>query len=120
MGSSIILTKYHPSELGTFEKAEAIQISLLGGATGEQNFKETHGWWDERNQKAEFLQPTFGPETALPFDEARKLYNQQVALRVLEGYVHARSYSHIEHRFVYHDMRQTPGYEEAKTASRTS
>ena len=112
MGHSIILTKSHPSELSTFAKAEAIQISLLGGPTGEQNFKEQHGWWDEYNQKAEFLETTFEPETALPFDEARKLYNEQIVLRVLEGYVHARRYSHIEHRFVYYDMRQTPGYEE--------
>ena len=79
MGNTVILTKNHPSELTTIDKAEAFQISLLGGPTGEQKFKEQHGWWDEQNQKAEMLATTFEPDTALPFDDARKLTAVQIS-----------------------------------------
>ena len=74
VGNSIILTKQHPSELSDIEKAEAFQISLLGRSTGEQRVKEQHGWWNEREQEAEFLATTFEPETPLPFVEARRVY----------------------------------------------
>jgi hypothetical protein len=117
MGNTIILTRNHPSDLDTVAKAEAFQISLLGGPTGEQRVKEQHGWWNEQNQKAEWLATTFEPDTALPFDEARNVYHSQIARRALEGFVHARSYSFIENKFVYHDLRQTLGFEQAKTAS---
>ncbi|MGB6876758.1 MAG: hypothetical protein WBD87_12090 [Candidatus Acidiferrales bacterium] len=74
MGNTIILTKNHPSELGAIEKAEAYQVSLIGGPTGEQRLQEQHGWWDETNQKAQWLATTLAPEASLPFDDAKKLY----------------------------------------------
>jgi hypothetical protein len=116
MGSSVILTKNDPSELATIVKAEAFQISLLGGATGEQQLKEQHGWWDEQNQKAEWLVTTLAPDTALPFDEAHEAFHGRVAKRGLEGFVHSRSYNFEEGKFVYHDLRRVPGFERAKAA----
>lgn len=104
MGNTVILTKNHPSELGAIEKAEAYQISLLGGATGEQRIQEQHGWWNEQNQKAHALVITFAPEEALPFEEARQLYRDQIKKRASEGFVHARSYNFNEGRFVYRSL----------------
>ncbi len=104
MGNTIILTKSHPSELGDIMKAEAYQISLLGGATGEQRVQEEHGWWNEKEQKAEWLQKTFQPETPFPFDEARRTYFDQIFSRVQQGFVHSRSYSFPEGKFVYRDL----------------
>jgi hypothetical protein len=106
MGNTVILTKNHPSELGAIEKAEAYQVSLLGGATGEQRLQEQHGWWDERNQKAQWLATTLAPETPLPFDEAKKLYIEQIAKRASEGFVHSRSYNFPEGRFVYRNLAE--------------
>ncbi|MGB2590951.1 MAG: hypothetical protein WA853_17840 [Candidatus Acidiferrum sp.] len=113
MGNTVILTKNHPSELDTIERAEAVQISLLGGTTGDQIVQEQHGWWNEREQKAEFLATTLRPETPLPFEEARRVYTEQISVRVLEGYVHSRSYSFTENRFVYRDLREVAGYKTA-------
>jgi hypothetical protein len=113
MGNSVILTKNHPSELGEIEKAEAFQISLLGGPTGEQSVKEQHDWWNEREQKAEFLVTTFEPDAPLSLEAARKVYFDQITRRVLEGFFHSRSYSFTENRFVYRDLRDVPGYKEA-------
>jgi hypothetical protein len=113
MGNSVILTKNHPSELTAIEKAEAFQISLLGGATGAQLVKEQHGWWNEADQKAEFLVTTFEPDTPLPFEEARKVYLEQIAKRALEGFVHSRSFSFTENKFVYRDLREVAGYQTA-------
>jgi hypothetical protein len=112
MGNSVILTKNHPSELGTIAQAEAFQITLLGGPTGEQQVLEQHGWWDEQNQKAEWLATTLKTETAVPFDVARNAYNHQIVMRVAEGFVHSRSYSFNEGKFVYRDLRQTEGFEQ--------
>lgn len=81
MGNTVILTKNHPSEIDSIEKSEAYQISLLGGASGDQRLQEQHGWWDEKNQKAQWLATTLAPETPFPFDEARKLYTEQIARR---------------------------------------
>ncbi|MGC2106273.1 MAG: hypothetical protein WA647_14350, partial [Candidatus Acidiferrum sp.] len=97
----------------TIERAEAVQISLLGGTTGDQIVQEQHGWWNEREQKAEFLATTLRPETPLPFEEARRVYTEQISVRVLEGYVHSRSYSFTENRFVYRDLREVAGYKTA-------
>jgi hypothetical protein len=55
MGNTVILTKNHPSGLADIQKAEAFQASMLGGPTGEQLIKEQHGWWNEREQKADWL-----------------------------------------------------------------
>lgn len=104
MGNTIILTKNHPSELRDIEKAESFQISLLGGPTGEQRVREEHGWWNERDQKAEWLAVTLAPDTPYPFQVARNLYFRQILNRVQEGFVHSRSYSFTEERFVYRDL----------------
>jgi hypothetical protein len=114
MGNTVILTKNHPSELDTIAKAEAYQVSLLGGPVGDQRVKEQHGWWNEEKQKAEWLATTFEPESALPLDEARKVYNSQISLRALQGFVHARSFSFNENKFVYRDLRLIPGWEQAQ------
>jgi len=116
MGNSIILTKHHPSELSNIEKAEAYQISLLGGPTGEQRVKEQHGWWNEKDQKPEFLATTFEPEHPLPFEEARRVYIEQITVRALQGFLYSRSFSFLENRFVYRDLRDVPGLKEALAA----
>jgi hypothetical protein len=118
MGNTIILTKNHPSELSNIAKAEAFQISMLGGATGEQTVKEQHGWWNEREQKAEFLATTFEPETPLPLEEARRVYTEQIAKRALEGFFHSRSYNFNENRFVYRDLRGVEGFKSALGSNR--
>ena len=104
MGNSIILTKNHPSNLGTVEKAEAFQISLLGGPAGEQIVQEQHGWWNEKEQKPEWLATTFRPETPLTHDQAKQVYYDQITKRVSEGFVHSRSFNNSENRFVYRDL----------------
>jgi|SRR5271168_2676212 len=114
MGNTVILTKNHPSELDTISKAEAFQISLLGGATGEQHVLEQHGWWDEQNQKAEWLATTLKTENTVSFDAARHAYIHQITMRVAEGFVHSRSYSFTEGKFVYRDLRQTKGFEQLR------
>jgi len=114
MGNSVILTKNHPSELAEVSQAEAFQITLLGGATGEQRVLEQHGWWNEQKQQAECLVDTLRTDTAVPFDEAKRAYNHQIAMRVAEGFVHARSYNFNENRFVYRDMRQVPGFDKVQ------
>lgn len=105
MGKTIILTKNHPSELGDIEKAEAYQISLEGGATGEQVLQEQHGWWNEREQKAEALAPTLRTEK-IPYEQAHDEYIRQIAARALQGFWHSRSYSFTEGKFIYRDLRQ--------------
>jgi hypothetical protein len=104
MGKTVILTKNHPSELGNIAQAESFQISLLGGPGGEQRVKEDHGWWNERGQKAEWLAVTFAPDSPFPFDEANRIYHQQILSRVQQGFVHSRSYSFTEGKFVYRDL----------------
>ncbi|MFZ3215517.1 MAG: hypothetical protein WA192_05590 [Candidatus Acidiferrales bacterium] len=105
MGNTTILTKNHPAELGTVAQAEAFQISLLGGPDGEQRLKEQHGWWNEAEQKAEWLVTTLEPETPYSFEEAQKVYYAQVLSRVQQGFVHSRSYSFKEGKFVYRDLK---------------
>lgn len=117
MANAVILTKNHPSELTAIAKAEAFHISLLGGPAGELKLKEQQGWWDEQNQEAEWLVTTLELDTTLPFDEAWTLYNQQVVMRALEGFVHARSFSSDEKTLVYNDLRKTPGWERPQNDS---
>jgi hypothetical protein len=104
MGNTVILTKSHPAELGVIEKAEAFQISMLDGPTGEQRLQEQHGWWDEQNQKAQWLVTTLAPELALPFEEASRSYFEQIGKRASEGFVHARSFNFKEGRFEYRNL----------------
>lgn len=104
MGNTIILTKHHPSELADIEKAEAYQVSMLGAATGDQIVQEQHGWWNEAKQQPEFPATTLKTEKRLPLNEAKEMYYGQIANRVQEGFVHSRSYSFIENKFVYRDL----------------
>lgn len=101
MGNTIILTKHGPSDVASIEKSEAYQISLLGRSSGEQQLREQHGWWDEKNQRSQWLATTLAPEAPLPFDEAMKLYINQIAKRATEGFLHARSYNFHLSTFVY-------------------
>ncbi|HXJ12010.1 MAG TPA: hypothetical protein VNH19_07035 [Candidatus Limnocylindrales bacterium] len=112
MGKTVIVTKHHPSELGDIEKAEAYQICLLGGSTGDQIVQEQHGWWNERQQKAEALVTTFRPDEPLPLEKAVTIYVEQLSIRALEGFVHARFFSFTQNKFVYQDLRQTEGFQE--------
>jgi hypothetical protein len=104
MGNTVILTKQHPNVATTVGEAEAFQISLLGGATGPQRVQEEHGFWDEQAQKAQMRVYTLKIEEPLPFEEARKIYYQQIFSRILEGFVHSRSYNFPLGRFVYRDF----------------
>jgi len=117
MGKVAILTRNPPAELGDIQKAEAYQIALLGGATGDQRVKEQHGWWNETEQRAEFLSTTFEPDTPLPFEEALKVYYDQIGLRASQGFMHVRYYSFIENRYVYEDLRKATGTCEYKSGS---
>jgi hypothetical protein len=113
VGNTIILTKNHPSDLADIEKAEAFQISLLGGPTGPQILQEQHGWWNERDQRTEALAVTLRTQEPLPETEARRAYTSQVANRALQGFVHSRSFNFKENKFVYRDLRQVEGFKEA-------
>lgn len=104
MGRTIILTKSHPDELHDINKAESFQISLLGGPTGYQIIQEQHGWWDEEKQTAQNLVTTFRPENKESSEEAAKIYRDQVALRVREGFVHSRSIDFNQGKFVYRNL----------------
>ena len=104
MGNSIILTKQHPDVATTVGEAEAFQISLLGGASGPQRVQEEHGYWDEQAKKAQWRVYTLKIEEPLPFEAARKIYRAQIFRRILEGFVHSRSYNFRLGRFVYRDL----------------
>jgi len=116
VGNTVILTKNNPSELADIEKAEAFQISLLGGPTGPQILQEQHGWWNERDQRAEALAVTLLIQDPLPEAEARRAYTAQIASRALQGFVHSRSFNFNENKFVYRDLREVEGFKEALTA----
>ena len=116
MGNTVILTKSHPSELVDIEKAEAFQISLLGGETGPQILQEQHGWWNERDQRAEAHTVTLCLEEPLPETEARRAFTAQIASRALQGFVHSRSFNFNENKFVYRDLREVAGFKDALTA----
>lgn len=118
MGNTVILTKNHPAELADIEKAEAFQISLLGGPTGPQVLHEQHVWWNERDQRAEALSVTLRTPDALPELEARCAYTAQIASRALQGFVHSRSFNFNENKFVYRDLREIEGFKEALAARR--
>lgn len=115
MGNVVILTKNHPSELADIEKAEAFQISLLGGTSGPQILQEQHGWWNERDQRAEWLTITLRIQEPLPESEARRAYTGQIASRALQGFVHSRAFNFNENKFVYLDLREVQGFKEALT-----
>ena len=104
MGNTVILTKNHPSELVTVGKSEAYQISLLGGPAGDQQVQEQHGWWDEQNQKALWIATTLRSETPLPYEIAKNEYHTQILSRASQGFVHSRSYSFNEGKFVYRNL----------------
>jgi len=118
MGRTIILTKNRPLELEGVEKAEAFEISLLGGPTGPQILQEQHGWWNERDQKAEALAITLRIEEPLPEAEAKRAYIEQIASRALQGFVHSRSFDFNQSKFVYRDLREAEGFKEALAARR--
>ncbi len=116
MGKTIILTKNHPFELRDIEKAEAFQISLLGGPTGPQILQEQHGWWNERDQKAEALAITLRMAEPLAEAEAERAYIEHIVSRALQGFVHSRSFNFNESKFVYRDLREAEGLKEAPAA----
>lgn len=116
MGNMVILTKNHPSELADIEKAEAFQISLIGGRTGPQILQEQHGWWNERDQRAESLAVTLRTVEPLPEAEARRAYTAQIASRALQGFVHSRSFNFNENKFLYRDLREVERFKEASAA----
>jgi hypothetical protein len=52
--------------------------------------RETHGYFDDQQKKAESVTETFNPED--PFEsreEAREWYEQQLRFRTANGFVHA-------------------------------
>jgi len=118
VGNTVILTKNRPSELSNVEKAEAFQISLLGGPTGPQILQEQHGWWNERGQRAEAMVVTLRIEEPLPEPEAKSAYTAQIASRALQGFVHSRSFNFNENKFVYRDLREIEGFDQALGALR--
>jgi Family of unknown function (DUF5677) len=116
VGNTVILTKNHPSELADIERAEAFQISLLGGPTGPQILQEQHGWWNERDQRTEALVVTLRLQEPLPETEAKRAYTAQIASRALQGFVHSRSLNFNENKFVYRDLRGVEGLKEVLAA----
>jgi hypothetical protein len=116
MGNTVILTKNHPSELADIEKAEAFEISLLGGLTGPQILQEQHGWWNERDQRAELLAVTLRMQEPVPEAEAKRAYTAQIASRALQGFVHSRSFNFHQNKFVYRDLREVEGFKESLAA----
>lgn len=115
IGDAIILTKHRPSELLDSERTEAYLIALQSGALGTHSVVEQHGWWNECEQKAQFVATTFAPQTALSFEESRRIYFDQITKRFTEGFIHARLYSFKERRFVYHES----GNDEERFSIRT-
>ncbi|HZQ17531.1 MAG TPA: hypothetical protein VFA90_02335 [Terriglobales bacterium] len=50
--------------------------------------REKHGWWDDQQKKNANMTTTLSPKEGVSFDEAEKLYDQQLKHRAAGGFVH--------------------------------